>query len=485
MQFPITIRLLCLLLFAFGLAGCIDFEDDDDDDSGSAEVAFSIQPVLSGGAPTSGNALSRSFTPTPRTGGSSCDAVDNYPDYKAIWGASGAPQEMTLYLKSIVLSSSNNGTTTTLYESASASGDAITISNTNGGEIDMSVLAAALDSNDESSVDEDGAIETDITTGSFNRLAVTFANGADVSGCIEEVWEETPQGTAGRQCDDAGGDACDTLASGTYRVCTKANKDVFSLVGASGNVTSTASFTDFVTASGDGETTQVNLLLRDSNNAFDASADATFNIDVPELTVEEGDSISLTLAFDLNLLLRFEGNTRVDNGSDFHPLKGVMQSAGGDGELDSAYFHTTYLPDIMAVYLGEPGDVHGYAASSCYAFDGDQNDIRAVNSWMTVIFDSSNEVVTGFVTPQDDAGFVLLKGNINPTDATTRPSVKNTDGSYNLKFGEESFSGALDDWAPIETVGQAATLSSDKVEQTRTSDTGTTQEATWHYQRLL
>lgn len=480
-----NLRLVYLLLLLVGLAGCLGEEDDDDDDGGSAEIAFSIQPVLSGGTTGTANSLGRALNITPRNGAESCDAVANYPAYSAIWGASGAPEEMTLYLKSIVLSSSNSGTTTTLYESASAAGDAITISNDNGGEVDMSVLAAALDSADEGEVDEEGAIETEITTGSFNRLSITFANGADIKGCIQESWEATPQGTNGRECDAAGGDACDTLVAGDYRVCTKANKGVFNLVGESGNVTSTATFDDFVLATGDAEATQVNLLLRDSTDGFDQSADATFNIDVPELTVDEGDEIALTLAFDLNLLLRFEGNTRVDNGTDNHPLRGMMQSAGGDGEFDSAYFHTTYLPDVMAVYLGAPGDVHGYDVKSCYAFDGDQNDLRAVDSWMTVIFDTAGDVVTGFVTPKDDAGFVLLKGNINPTDATTRPSVKNTDGTYDLKFGEQTYSGALNTWEPQDALGDSATLGTDKVEQTRTSATGTSQQSTWHYERKL
>lgn len=482
-----TKPLFLSVLFGSLLLGCIELEEDDDDDndSGSAEVAFNIQPVLVDTSSNGASGASLGFGATPRTGSDSCDSVDNYPEYSAIWGASGAPDEMTLYLKSIVLSSSNSGTTTTLYESSSASGDAITISNDNGGEVDMSVLAAALEGNDDGEVDDDGSLETEITTGTFNRLAITFANGADIEGCIQESWEATPEGTSGRQCDTTGGAACDTLTAGDYRVCTKSNHAVFNLIGQSGNVTSTASFADFVTASGDAETTQVNLLLRDSSDAFDQSADATFNIDVPELTVEEGDEISLTLAFDLNLLLRFEGNTRVDNGTDTHPLRGVMQSAGGNGEIDSAYFHTTYLPDVMAVYIGDPGSVHGYSVNSCYAFDGDQNDIRAVNSWMTVIFDTAGDMVTGFVTPQDDAGFVLLKGNINQTGDSTRPSVKNSDGSYNLNFGTESYSGALNSWSPINTIGQESTLGTDSVEQTRTSESGTSQEATWHYSRVL
>jgi hypothetical protein len=105
---------------------------------------------------------------------------------------------------------------------------------------------------------------------------------------------------------------------------------------------------------------------------------------------------------------------------------------------------------------------------------------------MTMIFDASDEIIAGFVTPKDDAGMSIIKGNVNSSDATSRPSVYNsTDNEYTLNFGSESYSGQIDNWQPISTVGNAATLGTDSIEQTRTSASGTAQQATWHYEREL
>ncbi len=501
-------KTLITILTILFISACSDSGSD-----GKAKVSLSLQPVLSGGATSSSSFVANrsNITIEPKVGAESCDALANYPDYEASYGASGSPDNMTLYLKSIVLSTQDSGKTATLFESTDPDGDAITISNANGGTISLAALAAAIDAE----VDDEGnTIETEIPTGTFDQLAVTFRNEADITGCIEEIWAATPEGVSGVSGNTciSGSEGCNTLTAGTYKVCTGAATDstssepitIFDLVtqagaAAASSVTDQAQFSDYVAATA--TETQVNLNLRDTDagsDNFNPLADATFNVEVPTITLEDGGSVNLTLAFDMNLLLRFEGNTRYQRGNadasqngDFHPLGNVMDALNGTKELDAAYFHTSYLPDIMAVYIGEPGTVEGYEVTSCYAFKNngveDPNDLRTVESWMTMIFDSVGELVTGIATPKDDAGMVIVKGSINKTDAGTRASEKNDDGSFDLLFGDQAFSGAIKNWERIDTLNGVNDLLTTDIEQTSTSQANFVNriEPTWHYVRKL
>lgn len=503
---------LAIMLASFlAIAAC-----SDSDSGGKARVSLSLQPVLSGGTATpnalaqSGQLQSRLIKPRVAVEAvvKDCSAVANYPAYEASYGASGAPDSMNLYLKSIVLSTQDSGKTATLFESTDPDGDKITISNANGGTISLAALAAAIDAE----VDDEGnTIEAEVNTGTFNQLAVTFRNEADITGCIEQAWAATPQGTSGNQCDETNNEACNVLAAATYKVCTGAATDttssepitIFDLVDTGGaqqsGFTAQAQFSDYVAT--EAAETQVNLNIRDTEagDNFSPLADATFNVEVPTVTLEDGGSVNLTLAFDMNLLLRFEGNTRYQRGNpdasqngDFHPLANVMAALNNDKDLDAAYFHTSYLPDVMAVYIGEPGTVEGYEVLSCYQFkDNSGNlvtgDFRTVESWMTMIFDTSGDLVTGITTPKDDAGMVIVKGSVNKTDATVRPSVNNLDDTYDLLFGDEAYSGAINNWERIGTVGSSNDLLTADVEQTNTSQPGFDNriEPTWHYIRRL
>lgn len=498
-------KILILLSAMLFLTACLD---SDSDSGGKAKVSLSLQPVLSGGATTSNLVSNRSnLLAQPRAFTGDCAAVGDYPEYEASWGASGAPDSMTMYLKSIVLSTSESGDTATLYESVDPDGDEITISNANGGTVSLAALAAAIEANSDDDVEVDGdSIEAEVNTGTFNQLAITFRNEADITGCIEEAWAETANGTSGNSCDEASNEACNALASGTYKVCTGAATDattsevitIFDLVNTSGaaaanSVTDQAQFSDYVATTA--AETQVNLNIRGTDDNFNPLADATFNVDVPTVELEDGDNINLTLAFDMNLLLRFEANTRYQRGGnddgDFHPLGNVMDELNDSKELDAAYFHTSYLTDVMAVYIGEPGTVEGYEVTSCYQFRDNNGlvdgDYRTVESWMTMIFDTDDELVTGITTPKDDAGMVIVKGSINKLDATTRPSVNNSDDSYDLLFGVQAFSGAITNWTRLSAVDDEGALSTGDVEQTVTSADGVDNriDPTWNYVRKL
>mgnify|MGYP003388327681 FL=1 len=146
----------------------------------------------------------------------------------------------------------------------------------------------------------------------------------------------------------------------------------------------------------------------------------------------------------------------------------------------------------MAVYLGEPGTVEGYEVTSCFQAkdsNGDlvASDFRTVESWMTMIFNSDDDFVTGITTPKDDAGMVIVKGSINKLDASTRPSVDNGDGTFDLLFGEELFSGAITNWARLDAVDDTNELGDGDIEQTSTSAANFVNriDPTWYYQRKL
>jgi len=324
--------------------------------------------------------------------------------YSAQYGSSGAPTSMTIYLKSITLSSEQHGTAGVVFQSPDANGTALVMSN---GEVDLSGLVLA----------------TSILDATYNRMTAVFANEAKITGCITEQYQSN-----NGECDGMATGLCEAFdvdAAETQTYCTKSAYDTFDILSAGSTVARSV-----YTGAAEEMSVPLNMRFSDGSSIGEKTADVSFdfslskpvivgtgtgNFDASEEDepVTVANNLTLSMVLDMNLLLGFDGNARKET---VHPFSGAV------GDAKAAYFHTKYLPDFMRIFVGEVGSIEGYHADFCYGFTS--SDWRHVKEWVTVIFDESGALLGGTITPYDDAGMTLLKGTIQSESHATYPSTK-------------------------------------------------------------
>ena len=372
----------------------------------------------------------------------------------------------------------------TIFESSDSDGAELELSS---GKVDLSELLdydaglAALEPEAEGTEEtgETGAEEVvegvvaEVEPKTYRRIELTLANRALIKGCISADWKGD-EGPNAETCADgaAAADLCDPLTTGIHEFCTQSAYGSAAVFADDANIPTSVYEGDGVSA----EEIEVALEWTDPTAEMDLTDEITYRFNTPDTVVDEENQPTLTLAIDLNTMLNFEANTRTEGTNPFN---------SGTGEspvtYDKAFFYASRINNQMMAFLGDSGDVHGYSVNSCYTYeDGNPNNTgdRAVKSWMTVIFDADGNVTTGLVTPTDEAGMVLLKGDIHP-------STKKSDGTFDLDIcgGYDVTPGGtcsqLNNYLPLESVDQIATLP--KEDMTPNGDFA----GTWEYTRKL
>ena len=132
-----------------------------------------------------------------------------------------------------------------------------------------------------------------------------------------------------------------------------------------------------------------------------------------DLELTEGDSPQLTILFDLSRVLRFYNGLHPD------------QQGVNPGDIgDKAYFftHSTFSESV-GLFFGTPGEIYGY--KTIYASYNPEEPIGSVTpggvlGWMTLIFDSQDQLLKGHLIGDDDNALTVAKGNIQSfeTDET-------------------------------------------------------------------
>jgi hypothetical protein len=363
-------------------------------------VALSLDAVSGSG---SANALA------PAAGVRMARAMAVSLDWQSGGIISGPPDELRLYVKSIAAAAAGGGLVS-LFESADARGTLVSLTT---GKVD---LAAAL-----------GASGFALPPGTYTRLELTVSRVAEVSGCVSGKFMVTspvtglvssvnPAWAAAAPLHAANTYSNDPIADGqVHTFCTRAGAD---------EVTVGTFTTDPIGSNADFEAatspalTEIDLAL---DNAGDLSTEAllaaTVTVDsTASFTVAEGSTTPLSLAMDLNRMLRYFANTR----SDLQPPNPNMKAG-------TSYFFTTVFPFSTVLVPGEGGSVEGYQLT-VVGTKGDGS-TEVVPGWLTVLRDAGGAVVGGVVMGDDDDALTVAKGNLLPVAAD------NGDGTWDLGYG--------------------------------------------------
>jgi hypothetical protein len=192
------------------------------------------------------------------------------------------------------------------------------------------------------------------------------------------------------------------------------------------------------------ELTEIDLAL-DNAGALSADALRAATVTVASaasFTVAEGSTTPLSLAMDLNRMLRYFANIR----SDLQPPNPNMKAG-------TSYFFTTVFPFSTVLVPGEGGSVEGYQLTVVGSKGGGGTEV--VPGWLTVLRDAGGAVVGGVVIGDDDDGLTVAKGNLLPV------SADNGDGTWDLGYslgtggGGTPFTGLLQGFA-FTAVGDSA-----------------------------
>ena len=453
-------RLLTLFIVASFASAC-------GDDGVKGKLTLQMQAVSSAALAAQGAALTLARDETE------CSAI-----YKASNSQSGAADSIKVFVKKIVIDdydadTGSGGAPITIFESSDSGGAELELSS---GKVDLSELLdydaglTALEPEAGGAELEEGieGVVAEVEPKTYRRIQMTLANRALVKGCISTDWAGD-EGPNAATCADgaAAADLCDPLTTGIHTFCTQSAYDSTTVFADDANIPTSAY--EGVSAQ------EVEVPLEWLNDtAGDLTAEVTYYFNTPDTVVDEENQPTLTLALDLNTMLSFEANTRTEGTNSFN--SGADMSGGA--KYDKAFFYTSRINNQMMAFLGDVGDIHGYKVDSCYFFNEDTSDARAVKSWMTVIFDADGNVATGLVTPTDAAGFVLLKGDIHA-------ATKESDGTFDLDIcgGYDVTPGGtcsqLNNYLPLESVDQTASLP--KEDMIPNGDSA----GTWEYTRKL
>lgn len=292
---------------------------------------------------------------------------------------STAPEQMVVYLQSI--SGVGSGSMGVPFWMAPASGGvAISLQsgNVDLGALNLGQIAAAA--------------------GSYEGVRLQFARVGQIKGAVTGTFgQNTTAGTGAFVGSPAAGAANqytnEAVHSGqTETFCTRSDKSELSaetfgttLIGHN------ADFDPALNQKTDSELTDVDLEGgNDQNLSIAQIRQASITVEsTGSFAVAENATTTLTLAVDLNRMLRFYANTR----SDHQPPNPGMKAG-------TSYFFTTLFPSSISVFGGTVGSVQGYQITA-----------NAVNAWMTLFLDSSGKVLSATVMPDDDNALTIMKGN--------------------------------------------------------------------------
>jgi hypothetical protein len=323
--------------------------------------------------------------------------------------ASGAPDEMEIYVKSITLKHKAAGDDLPgeiLFESDQPR--AIKLAN---GTADLSPLVAGSTG---------GTASFSVKPGTYDTIRVNYMSKGKIKGCVNMLYR---CGTgSGNDCSqlstaDIPGNADATGIDPTHHLyCTQANNSPYAA--------SKAQNSDFENATPE----LMDFPIAMAGQGFPGNGDESFPIDysLPEEVTVAADAapLRLTLAIDLNRMLRYYNRGRQDQA----PNPGMP--------TDEAYFFTTVFSNSGFVFLGEPGRIYGYEmlAKVCTnnaTYDANSqtcSDNQAFQSfvpfWMTLITAADGAPISALMMPDDDNALTITKGTV--TDYARCPADQNS-----------------------------------------------------------
>ncbi len=251
--------------------------------------------------------------------------------------------------------------------------------------------------------------EFNIPATSYTDVIVEYSRRAKIKGCVEATFSSygTKEGIGGH-----------------HKYCTQADKSSFS-----GIVTQNSDFENKTP-----QLMDVDLKIIDNGVSTDPNEtfEAYYTIPDGGITLQEGKKSDLTLLFDLNRMLRYFNDGRDDN-----------QPTNPHAPTGMTYFFTLNLDRGAAAYafVGEVGKIYGYkmvaqACSEDLQKVGDdyvcpENAIgESVPLWMTSIYSQNGtHMVTNFM-PDDNNDWTIVKGTASGEEAIR----DNSDGTFDITY---------------------------------------------------
>lgn len=383
--------------------------------------------------------------------------IGTFPDYNSSSIASGAPDDLKLYVKSIKLSNSGDSQfDETIFQNNEGKGIYI-----HSGKVDISNLFEAevvpaectLIDGERSTYDNQNVIASNnnngtitlnvyeenggvitlgavvktttcpntnnakvaVSAGSYSILKIEFLRRAKIKGCVTGNF--TDVGTK------AG-------IAGTHTYCTQTGKSTFD--------NDDTQNSDFETNT----STLMDVDLKITSEGRTTDRTESFTIDYPiegNITLTAGNTSELTMLFDLNRFLRYFNNGRTDN-----------QAPNPSAPNTFTYFYTLDLERDNAAYafVGKAGSIYGYRTvlEGCSDLPMPQDRVcvnisNTVGLWMTSIYDKNNAHIKTTFMPDDDNAFTTIKGS---TDNIENPIVELGGGRVNIKYGlDENTQGTI------------------------------------------
>ncbi len=363
-----------------------------------------------------------------------------FEDFRPDSTTSGAPSDLTIYVKKIVLRSSDSNTQTrerVVFEDAT--GKPIDIS---GAKIDLSSLftefacinssgevvelengetcPCGLDTNDQpiqkDSQDKcpkiskaEGTLpagKASVAVGAYSDLIVTYLKKAQVKGCVVGNFRDG------------------SLQPGQHTYCTQKDHTTF-----------TASATTMGGQNADFEDQTPELMDFDLSLSNDYPVDSAATIDVTypikdNVEIATSGSVRMTLVIDVNRVLRFFNQGRSDQG------------AGPELPINRSYFYTSVFTSSSFVFVGKPGDIKGYAfvtkaCSSITTIPADHECIDnpfVVAGWVTLIYDKDGNPMAVNIMPDDDNTLTVIKGGNGTRNGLDTTYFTVTPSGLDIKF---------------------------------------------------
>jgi len=246
-----------------------------------------------------------------------------------------------------------------------------------------------------------------IPEGVYDSIRIEYFRRAKIKGCVDGVFE--PYGTK------------DGIA-GYHKYCTKYGKSTFE-----GINTQNSDFESNIS-----QLMDIDLLV--TNEGVTTDRTKTFDIlyDIKgDIELKKGSTNDLTILFDLNRMLRYFNDGRIDN-----------QPVNPNSPVDMTYFFTMDIRDVSYAFIGKVGKIYGYKMTleGCTIEDAPDNgthicpdniDKNIVSLWMTSIYDQDNNHISTNFMPDDDDAWTVIKGSTNDI---ANPIIKNPDGTFNIIY---------------------------------------------------
>lgn len=264
------------------------------------------------------------------------------------------------------------------------------------GKVDMSELFAAAGNNGEFKVD----------AGTYRAVKVVFANKAKVKGCVPMRFEcRTAQGdnrcSTNTSSADIPGNQGQTPPEDLL-YCTQADHSPF--------VDTTSQNSDFLNKTPELMDFPIGMTAAGWPNVEDLDLDFAIG---SALELKKDDKLNLTMAVDLNRMLRYYNRGRTDQG----PTPAAPK--------DRAYFFTSIFKESVYVFAGEAGRVYSYEALANVCGEDDtynaqsdscgstaQNQRSKVGFAVTIISKPDGSPLIVSMQPDDDNDLTITKGTI-------------------------------------------------------------------------